>query len=345
MDEGTIVGGVFEVAIGTTDPQPLIEYWHRFGYHVGETGELSVADALRLYGVESNLKSIRLHHQNADHGLIRLFLWDKPTNDGLQLSPMKVAGNRWGATMTNNLLKLENHIEEARDQKLPMIHIPSVRAEIYPLKTRPTPFLDKYACVREMFLIQPLTRQVFFQRFDYSLPLYGRIDESSFFGTSQITHFGMVIADNPDHLSFYDDVLGFGRGQDEKSGTNTYEKLSSRVIFDLQQHESYATTDFDDPRSSKDDTQKMISGRLKIIRFSHETQLENKIAYANPGSLGCSLYTLRASSIQASHARVEKSKATNVTEICANEFGEPSFSFTAPDGYFWTILQVKNAAD
>ena len=30
---------------------------------------------------------------------------------------------------------------------------------------------------------------------------------------------------------------------------------------------------------------------------------------------------------------VEKSKATKVLEICSNEFGEQSHSFTAPNGY------------
>jgi hypothetical protein len=28
-----------------------------------------------------------------------------------------------------------------------------------------------------------------------------------------------------------------------------------------------------------------------------------------------------------------------ITEIVANEFGEQSFSFIAPDGYFWTLIE------
>jgi catechol 2,3-dioxygenase-like lactoylglutathione lyase family enzyme len=339
MEEGKIIGGVYEVVVGTTDPQPLIEYWQQFGYHVECRGELQAADAFKLYGVDSSLKSIRLGHQNADHGLIRLFGWEKPKNDGLQLASMKIRGNRWGAALTTNMLKIENHLEEAKEQQLPIVHIPSTRAEIYPLKTRPKPFIDQYPCVRELFLIQPLTRQVFFQRFDYQLPFYGQVNDASFFQTSQITHVGMIITDKQEYLRFYDEVLGFRRSRDEKSGASTYENLSSRLMFDLQEHESYATTDFDDPRSTPADFQQMRSGRLKIIRFSDQTQIEDRISCASPGSLGYSLYTLRVSCIQTSHRRIEKSDATQLTEIMPNEFGELSFSFIAPDGYSWTILQ------
>ena len=342
MEEGKIIAGVYEVVVGTTDPEPLIEYWQQFGYHVECRGELQATEALKLYGVDSNLKSIRLGHQNADHGLIRLFSWEKPKNDGLQLSSMKVLGNRWGAALTINMLKIENHLEEAKEQQLPIVHIPSTRAEIYPLKTRPKPFIDRYPCVRELFLIQPLTRQVFFQRFDYQLPSYGQVNEASFFQSSQITHVGMIIADRQDYLRFYDEVLGFRRSRDEKSGASTYENLSSRLMFDLREHESYATTDFDDPRSTPGDFQQMRSGRLKIIRFSDETQIEDKTSCGSPGSLGYSLYTLRVDSIQMCRQRIEKSDATQLTEIMLNEFDEHSFTFIAPDGYSWTILQGTN---
>jgi uncharacterized glyoxalase superfamily protein PhnB len=54
--------------------------------------------------------------------------------------------------------------------------------------------------------------------------------------------------------------------------------------------------------------------------------------------LGYSLYTYRVRGIEKYREKVKASKATNVTEIHKNEFGEKSFSFTAPDGYFWTIL-------
>lgn len=336
--EESIIGGVYEVAIGTTDADPLIQYWTQFGYCVGETGELAANDAFKLYGVESKLNSIRLYHQDVDHGLIRLFVWDKPTNDGLQLSNMKVIGNRWGTMLTTDICHLQNHAEEAIEQKLPIYLVPPIRSEIYKLKTRPVPFVENCPAVREMCLIQPLTRQVFFQRFGYALPLYGKVNQSAFFKTSQITHFGMLIYDDVEHLRFYDSVLGLLRGVDQKPGTSTYEDPSARAMLSLEISENYASTDFDDPRSSID-PQKARSGRLKIIRFPPETKLENKISHANPGSLGYSLYTLRVNAIEKYHLKLKQSKATNITDICKNEFNELSFSFIAPDGYFWTILQ------
>jgi hypothetical protein len=116
MAQEPTIGGVYEVAIGTTNADAHIKYWERFGYRVGQSGELSAENAFKLYGVRSKLKSIRLLHQDADHGLIRLFVWEKPTNDGLQMANMKVIGNRWGAMLTNDVYNLQNHAEEALAQ-------------------------------------------------------------------------------------------------------------------------------------------------------------------------------------------------------------------------------------
>jgi hypothetical protein len=48
--------------------------------------------------------------------------------------------------------------------------------------------------------------------------------------------------------------------------------------------------------------------------------------------------------VQEIHNFFEKIKASNVqkfTNIVNNEFREMSFSFVAPDGYFWTLV-LKN---
>ena len=333
------IGGVYEVCIGTTDAEPLIKYWQQFGYRVGDRGELSADEASKLYAVESKLQSVRLYHQDADHGLIRLFVWEKPKNDGLQLSNMKVIGNRWGAMMTSDIYNVENHAEEAIEQKKPMFYVPAVRGEIYPLPRRPVPFLEDYAVVREMCLIQPFTRQLLFQRFGYSLPLYGKINDLSFFKASQITNVGLVIYDDAKCLNFYDQVLGLLRGHDGKPGDNTYDEPLSRAIISLEKGESYTYTHFDDPRSSTTDPSKCRSGRLKVIRFPPQAKLENRMDEANPGSLGYSLYTFRVTDIELYHRKVQGSAARNVTDIYKNEFGERSFSFIAPDGYFWTLLE------
>ena len=79
------------------------------------------------------------------------------------------------------------------------------------------------------------------------------------------------------------------------------------------------------------------SGNFEVLRL--EGNLENKQTYSRPGCLGTSLYTLQVTNIDSYHQKVSNSEATGVTEIIINEFKEKSFSFVAPDGYFWTLLQ------
>ncbi len=81
------------------------------------------------------------------------------------------------------------------------------------------------------------------------------------------------------------------------------------------------------------------SGRLYIVRFPEEINLESRFEAAQPGSLGMSLYTYRVKGIQEYCDRIQASNIQKVTDIISNEFGEMSFSFTAPDGYFWTLLE------
>lgn len=337
MAQETSIGGVYEVGIGATDEKPLIAYFERFGYRVGNTGEISAKDAKKLYGVDSKLKSIRLLHQDSDHGLIRIMVWENPVNEGLQMSRMNVLGNRWGAMMTADIYNLQNHAEEAIAQKREIFMVEPQRAEIYKLEKRPIPFLENYATVREMCLIQPLIRQILFQRFGYNLANYGKINQESFFKSSQITHFGMVVYRNQENLNFYDKVLGLLKVKENTNFDSDYNNPSSRAVFSLEKHQKYGATDFDNPKSSTNPAN-ALSGRLKIIWFSEDSKLENKFEYSKPGSLGYSLYTYRVKGIEKYHEKVKQSNATKVTEINKNEFGERSFSFIAPDGYFWTIL-------
>ena len=73
------IQGIYEGCIGVDDLESQIEYWTRFGYTVSQRGVLDADDAQALYGVSSALESVRLSHQVADHGLIRLMKWHNPT--------------------------------------------------------------------------------------------------------------------------------------------------------------------------------------------------------------------------------------------------------------------------
>ena len=53
-----------------------------------------------------------------------------------------------------------------------------------------------------------------------------------------------------------------------------------------------------------------------------------------------SLYTYRVLGLEEYFNRIKASAAEKVTEIISNEFGEESFSFVAPDRYFWTLINT-----
>jgi uncharacterized glyoxalase superfamily protein PhnB len=338
-NNNTTIGGIYEVCIGVTDAISAMQYWQQFGYNIGEIGELTAATAYQLYRVNSSLQTIRLYHQNADHGLIRLMIWQNPTSTGLGISSMKVKGNRWATTLTANILGILNHAEAAKAIGENILYTQPHWEVIYHKDKKSRPFIEPLVGVREMLLLQPLTRQVLFQRFGYDVTNYGQINDHAPLQTSQFTHVGIVVQDDSKEiLKFYEQVLGLLRVRDDVE--TTYESsFAGREIFELNPGEKFIVTAFDDPRSSQTDFMAARSGRLYIIRFPENITLESGFKDAQPGSLGMCLYTYRVQGIETYWQRVRESAAKQVTEIVNNEFTEKSFSFVAPDGYFWNIVE------
>jgi catechol 2,3-dioxygenase-like lactoylglutathione lyase family enzyme len=336
--QATSIEGIYEVCIGVSEPIAAIQYWQRFGYRIDRMGELPAAAAQQLYGVNSALRSIRLAHQNADHGLIRLMVWQHPTNEGLGLKSMKVKGNRWATTLTADALSILNQVEEAARAGLSIKYTNPHWEIIYNKDRKSRPFIDPAIGVREMMVLQPLTRQVLFQRFGYTLPHYGQIDENAAFKTSQFTHMGIVIQDDSkETLKFYEEVLGLLRVRDDVE-TSYESSLAGREIFNLQPGGKFFVTAFDDPRSHQTDFLAARSGRLYIIRFPDSLKLESQFEQAQPGCLGMCLYTYRVRGLEKYRDRIKASQAQKLTDIVSNEFGEQSLSFVAPDGYVWTLI-------
>ncbi|MBW4643842.1 MAG: VOC family protein [Goleter apudmare HA4340-LM2] len=337
----TAIAGIYEVCIGIPEPISAIQYWEQFGYRIGEMGELSADAANKLYGVNSALRSIRLYHQNVDHGLIRLMVWQNPTNQGLGTATMKVKGNRWATALTTDVLAILNHAEEAKKAGWDIRYSQPYWEIIYNKDRKSRPFIDPAVGVREMLLLQPLARQVFFQRFGYTLPHYGEINDRAVFKTSQFTHMGLIIQDDSkETLKFYEQVLGLLRVRDDVE-TSYESSPAGKDIFDLNPGEKFIVTAFDDPRSSQTDFTAARSGRLYIVRFPEAINLESQFAAAQPGSWGISLYTYRVRRLKEFGDRISQTSARNLTNIVTNEFGEQSFSFVAPDGYFWTLVESK----
>jgi len=335
------IGGLHEVCVGVPNLNIGIADYESFGCHVGSIGELTAKDAHKLYGVNSAVRSVRLLHQDSDHGLVRLMQWDTPLNTGLGMGDsLRCEGSRWGVRVTDSALNILNHAQKAREAGMEMTLIEPMLATIgevtgYDLAQ---PFRTSIIGVREMVLLQPHYRHVIFERFGYESQLYGKININSLLRTSQHTHFGLMIANDDKHvLDFYDEVLGLNRWMDEEV---SYENATgSRNIFGLEPDEGFHMVDFDDPRSGHS-LKDRRSGKLKCVRLAGNARIEYKQDRSRAGCLGYSLYCWRAKDIELMHKCVSASGVSSITDILPDEFGRLSFTFTAPDGYQWLLLQI-----
>ncbi|MEZ5514478.1 MAG: hypothetical protein R3F58_11470 [Steroidobacteraceae bacterium] len=344
-DPSACHSGLFEVCVGVPDLDTSIDYFARFGCKPGPRGKLARDAARRVYGVDSAVESVRLLHGNSDHGLVRLMRWDQPINAGLGVEThLRCVGSRWGTRLTSNVLGIANHAQHALDcgEPLGMIEpLLDVIGEVAggaPARA----FLDPIVGVREMVVVQPLYRQVFFQRFGYDSPLYGTIDPDSMFQTSQHTHFGLMIAtDDHSVFDFYDRTLGLKRWMD--APTEYAKSRGGRAVYALPPGEGFHIVDFDDPRSghSRDSRR---SGKLKCIRLPGNAVITNKLDRSRAGCLGYSAYTWRCGDVHVMRERVTAAGATEVSTIVADEFGAPALSFCAPDGYYWILVQMTEGA-
>ena len=62
---------------------------------------------------------------------------------------------------------------------------------------------------------------------------------------------------------------------------------------------------------------------------------------SRPGALGLSLYTYRVNDLEGYRRQIVASQASHVTSIRTDEFGQSAFSFRAPDGYDWTLVEDR----
>ncbi len=335
------VGGLYEACVGVPDLVEAIAFFEAFGCRVGRIATMPAARAERLYGVKSALRSVRLAHQQADHGLVRLMQWEQPRNTGLGLAEnLRCVGSRWGVRVTASAFGVMNHAERAREAGMPVVLLPPQLAVIGEVSGQHVglPLRDPIVGVREMVLITPWTRQVIFERFGYSSPLYGQVDPNSLLQTSQHTHFGLMIAsDDAQLLDFYEQVLGLRRMFDEH--TPYEDTRASRQIFGLEPGEGFHMVDFDDPHSGHSLAERR-SGKLKCVRFAAGARMADLRDRSRAGSLGYSLYSWRVRDIEAMWKRVTAAGASAVTDVCEDEFGVRAFSFNAPDGYHCLLLQA-----
>jgi catechol 2,3-dioxygenase-like lactoylglutathione lyase family enzyme len=339
-----VVGGLYEVAFGVPDLAPAIAYRERFGYRVGEIGRLPAEEAQRLYGHKSDLRSVRLYHQAADHGLLRLMQWERPAGPGLELAPFRTLGARWITSVTADGWRIQNHLETLQRRGGRVWMMPPVFTHShYRGNAHLEPFHDELVGLREGAFATPLDRQVFLERFGFSRPNYGAINLHALLQTSQNVHSGLVLQDDSGaKRRFYADALGLVIWPETEVGRD--QAAVSRGVFELEPGEWQRVTDLDD-LGPPPDPMLGRSGRVKLFRFDDGRRLPDKRDVARPGYLGPSLYTYRVEPIERVRGQVVDSGGRGVTPILADEFGRRAFTFEAPDGYVWTLVEASAGAN
>lgn len=201
------ITGIYDVMLGVStqaDLEQCVRHYQQFGFgEPSHDGSLSAEKAENLYGHKSALTAVRLPHQDADHGLLRIVLWESLKNDGVwPFARLKAAGSRWTTALTVDALNVYQHVRNAQasegilDQKMFATvgalqttsrswYSVSPTGDVFykPEKDEP-PFVGKQPSLHEMLVSGNVTgKQVLFTRHDYHLENYGRVNESAHFPT------------------------------------------------------------------------------------------------------------------------------------------------------------------
>ena len=342
MEPAGLIGGVYEIGVGVSDLHKAAAFWQAGGYRVGAEGQLAAQQAKALYGVESGVQSMQLRHQNAAAGLIRLLKWDTPTGPGLNMAPLKTHGNRWSVHKTDDLLNAYVHGEVYRRQGN------SIRLRAFEFNLNlgkklddKRPFREVLSANSDLLLFLPDAQYILMTRINFDISKYGTTNPNCLLKASEGCHMALVIqGDDLSIFDFYEDVIGFKRRHQVDICYQPGYMPSD--MLELSAGESFSEIDFDDPKAGEQPSEH-LPGRLRCFLLRSQSHLDDRLARAQPGNLGYSLYSFRCADITAMHQRVVNSAATGVRQIIVDEFGTAAFAFTAPDGFAWLALEAPPA--
>ncbi|MEQ8508323.1 MAG: hypothetical protein RIF37_16495 [Rhodospirillaceae bacterium] len=336
--QSNLVGGIYDIGVGVSDLEAATTFWASCGYRPGPEGKLDAPKAKALYGVDSAVTCVRLLHQNATAGLIRLMKWDTPVGPGLNMAPLRTHGCRWSVHRTDNIANAAAHGEILKRQGKPIYLVgPHYNFNLAQMFTEKKPFEEHLPVSGDVLMFQPEAQLVVMTRMNFPVPKYGTIHEGAPLRTTEGCHMALVLqGDDVAVFDFYEDVIGFKRYH---QADVTYQPgYMPSDMFALSEGERFSEVDFDDPDAGDHPTEH-LPGRLRCFLMRSNTTPDDRLARAQPGHLGYTLYSVRVRDVKAMHARVSGSEATQVTAVMNDEFGVPAFSFAAPDGFTWMVLQ------
>lgn len=330
----TGISGVYEVMVGTQNAEAQIEYFAQFGFAVVKEARLSSEQAAAIYGVESALRSIRLQNGTTDgHGLLRILEWAEPLGPGVGYAPPETVGQRMAVMRTDDIFRIYDVFSDLRNEsKQPWLPTEPVYDDLYDMDKGQYTIKNRRVGVREMAVYGELFNHVFFQRYGYTIPGYGMIDDASPLKSSEFTHHDFNVSGDLEEVTdYYETVLGLI--PEEPVAIDGDWLAGPRVVFGMEPGESHYYQGFVSPNN--------ISGKLKFFSARDPEFVRDRSANQRIGELGITLHSLFTPKLQMVHDLAAQNDL-EPTDIVENEFGEQSFLFVGPDGVAWQILEAPD---
>jgi len=325
----TGVSGVYEVMVGTGDAAELVRYFNEFGFTTVAEAELSAADAEKVYGVASVLRSIRMQNGDIDsHGLLRILEWEESLGPGVGYGPPETIGQRMLVMRTEDVFRLNDVFSDLRSSGNPVLVIPPVYDDLYGMTEGTPGFFERRVGVREMAVYQNSANHVFFQRYGYQIPGYGTIGEHSPLRTSEITHHDFVINGDIDEVTaYYSQVLGF-KPEAEDAVIDGDWQAGPKAGFGMVPGSSHWYRGFVSPNN--------ICGKLKF--FVPLVPRPDRSDNQRPGEQGITIHSVTVPDLGMVRD-LAADYGLEITPVQENEFGEKSFVIRGPDGSSWQIIE------
>ncbi len=330
----TGISGLYEVMVGVKDINYTLKYFGEYGFRVIDSAETSENDALKIYGVKSKLKSYRLQNGEVDaHGLLRIFVWEKPLGDGVGYTVPETLGSRMAVMLTSDIFRLNDIYKAARiNGKERWLPTEPIADDLFGLdgKDKNT-FFKRPVYVRESAVYGDFFTHVFFQRYGYDIPGYGVINQNAPLKTSEFTHHDFTIkAENMDCLRYLSEGLGM---KPEKEPEIDGDWLKGpKQVFVMPDGTSHIYQGFVSPND--------ICGKLKF--FIPQQPKPDRTEHQRIGELGITLHSFYTPKLKMVYDNLMK-LGIKPREIQKNEFGENSFVFKGPDGVSWQIIEKLTA--
>ncbi len=324
--------GIYEFVFGalSTERDELLSTWKMLGFEPQAEGIFDAAAAERCYGHASPLISIRLKHPGCDTfgtGFVRLQLWDVLRNDGLGARRPMVTGSRWMGMYTEDILQLRDALasDDVQTTWAPWLS-PLVNAPL----AKPAPAVDfrtPFVGLRETLVFGKRLRLAFIQRAGFDRPGFGTFDRTSPYKTTEGSHASLVQPSNAFSTDFYKEAFGFetapfGEPHDSGDEPPTIEAL------DLAPGEMF--------RIERTRSVDCPSGLLQVYSSYQANEDCRDLSRAGSGNL-C-LYSVRVRDLDRLVAFIRAADGAHLEARFEDEFGQPSVTFTAPDGCAWLAV-------